>query len=525
MLSVVLSGLVMVKFANNVANFYAFNCLGAESVVLRNKRCELVSKKSEFAEIGMKAALAAATYPKFDRFCDGTIEAEDIARAFANVEGVPWETAFMIARNILCDADTEPALPGEVKGLNFIEFMTCLEGDAINFEQYLKDTRDQFDQYMLEDEAEDAAAGKAPAKKAGELTLKQKLKREKEEAARKAKAREEKMEEAEQKTRADAEAAGKDYEQYVKDKIEEEDDAMRERCRKAFEEELARIEKDRPEGAKKPKPDAVPSEAKPEKGDEEAATNYGAVPGAKLELSDELKQERLGKTGVLTVHLKSAKKLAAADANGLADPYCVAQLSKKSAKSKAIAKTLTPEWNQDLTIKTTLSLKTITSTPLVLTVKDKDGPAGLFDDAMGKLSASLEALADSATIEFVEKLDTAGEVAFGVTWVEGTESPKKKGKKEEKADDAAKTEDADTAAKDKGEGQDKSEKEADKGVDGAAAETAAAEGSPASPEKKKKKKKPKDGDEAAADGEKSEKKKKKTPRASAELEGETTQSL
>ena len=126
---------------------------------------ELVSKKSEFAEIGMKAALAATTYPKFDRFCDGTIEAEDIARAFASVEGVPLETAFMIARNILADADSEPSLDGEAKGLNFVEFMTCLEGDAINFEQFLKDTREQFDKYMLEDEAEDIEKGKKSAGK------------------------------------------------------------------------------------------------------------------------------------------------------------------------------------------------------------------------------------------------------------------------------------------------------------------------------------------------------------------------
>ena len=148
--------------ANAATNLYAFNCLGAESVVLRNKRVELASKKSEFAEIGMKAALAAATYPKFDRYCDGTIEAEDIARAFAHVEGVSWEVcrrmrsppvhllpcivsrappvciarvhrpcvspvvtspvhlsrassqvAYMIAKNILSDADTEPSEPGE----------------------------------------------------------------------------------------------------------------------------------------------------------------------------------------------------------------------------------------------------------------------------------------------------------------------------------------------------------------------------------------------------------------------------
>ena len=33
-----------------------------QSIVLRNVRMELVSKSGEFAEIGLKAALAAATY-------------------------------------------------------------------------------------------------------------------------------------------------------------------------------------------------------------------------------------------------------------------------------------------------------------------------------------------------------------------------------------------------------------------------------------------------------------------------------
>ena len=56
LLSVVVSGLVLLKFADTITNVYAFHCLGAESVVLQNKRVESVSKKSEFAEIGMKVS-------------------------------------------------------------------------------------------------------------------------------------------------------------------------------------------------------------------------------------------------------------------------------------------------------------------------------------------------------------------------------------------------------------------------------------------------------------------------------------
>ena len=285
MLGVVLSGLVMLKFANTATNFYAFNCLGAESVVLRNKRCELVSKKSEFAEIGMKAALAAATYPKFDRFCDGTIEAEDIARAFAHVDGIPWETAFMVARNILADADSDPSVDGEPKGLNFVEFMTCLEGDAINFEAFLKDTREMFDKYMLEDEAEDLAAGKKPAAKGGkkELTMKEKLKKEKETALKKAEEKKQKLEAATEALKKQAAAAGKDFDDFMKEKEEAEDDAMRERCKKAFEEQQAEISKNKPApDPNKAKKAAAPSAEPATEAAAEGAAAEGAAPAAEV---------------------------------------------------------------------------------------------------------------------------------------------------------------------------------------------------------------------------------------------------
>merc|ERR550514_1593340 len=141
----------MMKFANTATNAYACNMLGAESKVLRKKRTEVVNKKTEFAEIGMKAALLAAQYPKFDRHCDGSIGVEDIARCFAavgNGKDGPSETqAFMIARNILRAADTEPAEnPDEdPPGLTFPELITCVEGDAIDFQDLLADMNDEYD--------------------------------------------------------------------------------------------------------------------------------------------------------------------------------------------------------------------------------------------------------------------------------------------------------------------------------------------------------------------------------------------
>ena len=141
LLTVLIGALVMLKFANIAADGVAFYMLpGGQSTLLRNKRQEVVSKRSEFAEIGMKAALAAATYRSFDPDNNGTIEAVDIVKVFAHVEGVSWQQAHAIAHMILLDADTsdEGEVEGGPGGLSYVEYMTCLEGDAINFDQFLK---------------------------------------------------------------------------------------------------------------------------------------------------------------------------------------------------------------------------------------------------------------------------------------------------------------------------------------------------------------------------------------------------
>ena len=438
LLGVVLSGLVMLKFANTATNFYAFNCLGAESVVLRNKRCELVSKKSEFAEIGMKAALAAATYPKFDRYCDGTIEAEDIARAFAHVDGVPWETAFMIARNILADADNEPSVDGEPRGLNFVEFMTCLEGDAINFEAFLKDTKDMFDKYMLEDEAEDIAAGKKPAAGKGgkrELTLKEKLKLEKEAALQKKKAREAKLEAAVDKLKAQAEAKGKDFDTFMKEKEEFEDDAMRARCKEAYEEEQRAITQN------KPPPDAnrqkKATATGPADGNDPAGTDTPAPApaevvantsrphppeadpsGPALGQSDAEKDARLSKAGTLRVRLASASGLKAFDKGGTSDPYVVVKRGKKSKHSRVCKKTLEPVWDQELDFVSKVSLKKVIKEGLELKIFDKDGLLD-SDDIMGVVRADLGLLETSESIQFCEEVSSGGVITFSVVWEPG----------------------------------------------------------------------------------------------------------
>ena len=144
LLQVLVSAAVMLKLANVLTDAVAFYCLpGGQSTVLRNKRQEIVSKKSEFAEIGMKAALAARFYRSFDPDNNGSIEPVDIVRAFAQVvrsDGEPWvswEQAHAIAHMILDDADTDDGKLGGQYGLSYEEFMTCMEGDAINFASYL----------------------------------------------------------------------------------------------------------------------------------------------------------------------------------------------------------------------------------------------------------------------------------------------------------------------------------------------------------------------------------------------------
>ena len=112
-----------------------------------------MSKKSEFAETGLKAALAAFQFGFFDRDRNGTVESVDICRAFANIEdangnpAVKPEEAHAIATAIMEDADTDNSSCG---ALDFSEFMTCIEGDGIAFGDFLKKlkTRETLEDYQ-----------------------------------------------------------------------------------------------------------------------------------------------------------------------------------------------------------------------------------------------------------------------------------------------------------------------------------------------------------------------------------------
>ena len=336
LLNVVVAGLVMLKLANVITDALAFYGLpNGQSTILRNKRQEVVSKRSEFAEIGMKAALLAATYRSFDPDNNGTIEAVDIVRVFAHVEGVSWKEAHAIAHMIMADADTsdDGEVAGGPGGLSYIEYMTCVEGDAIDFNEFLKHV----------EAPQDATDG--------------------------------------------------------------------DECRKAFEEERSKLPAIQRLEERTPK----------------------IEPGPKLQLSEEQKEARLGKSGALKVRIKCASGLKAADKNGLSDPYLIVQWGKKSQKSQVSPKTLEPTWDEEFEFKTAAVLRKVIGVDLLLYVKDKDAGLGLLDEDLGKVSADLSPLVEHESIAFSECLDTQGRVEFEVWWADVDESASPSPKKKKKA--------------------------------------------------------------------------------------------
>ena len=113
-------------------------------------RCEKVSKRSEFAETGLKAVLAAHQFQYLDRDGNGVIEAVDLVRALAGVEAAEGSgpaitpgQAHAIATAIMADADVDGSTASmsrlkSVDSLDFAEFMTCLDGDGGSFQFLLK---------------------------------------------------------------------------------------------------------------------------------------------------------------------------------------------------------------------------------------------------------------------------------------------------------------------------------------------------------------------------------------------------
>ena len=106
-----------------------------------------------------------------------------------------------------------------------------------------------------------------------------------------------------------------------------------------------------------------------------------------------------------------------------------AKLGKKSKKSKACNKTLSPTWDESFEIATKLSLKKVSKDGLLMVVNDKDTGMMDSDDVIGKVNASLALLETCDKISFNEAIPEGGVLTFSVEWVPG-ETVEKKAKKD-----------------------------------------------------------------------------------------------
>ena len=102
----------------------------------------------------------------------------------------------------------------------------------------------------------------------------------------------------------------------------------------------------------------------------------------------------LAAPGVLRVRVVSATGLAAADSNGLSDPYATVfhrAMPEVVHKTHVMRKTLDPEWNE--TISLTGTLNEFVGTGLLLKVFDWDSMIKLSkDDPLGDAQVSLDLL-------------------------------------------------------------------------------------------------------------------------------------
>ena len=86
LLLVALAIFASLKFVDVVMDVIVKFCIpGGVSRLMKAKKSEIVSKDDEDRELGMKAALAAAAFGKFDPDGNGLVEMEDLVRVFAKM--------------------------------------------------------------------------------------------------------------------------------------------------------------------------------------------------------------------------------------------------------------------------------------------------------------------------------------------------------------------------------------------------------------------------------------------------------
>jgi len=131
--------------------------------------------------------------------------------------------------------------------------------------------------------------------------------------------------------------------------------------------------------------------------------------------SPQVPQQQLGPVkvdkGSVTIKLKQAKDLKAADSNGKSDPYVQINHGGKKWKSKVIKKTLTPVWNENYSIE----MKDIDqNTTILLELFDKDNIGK--DDPLGQIAIPVCGVTSGVELTKWYKLEktTKGEIEVGL---------------------------------------------------------------------------------------------------------------
>lgn len=101
LVNTLVASLVLLSAADTIATFFALYCMKSVSQMIRFDTREKFSVDGRNAELGMKAAIAAAQFDRLDDDDNGMIELEDLVRAFARIPGVEFEQAAAVAQLVL----------------------------------------------------------------------------------------------------------------------------------------------------------------------------------------------------------------------------------------------------------------------------------------------------------------------------------------------------------------------------------------------------------------------------------------
>jgi len=130
-LNMLIQGLVLMAAAKTITNFIAM-FLHPKASMIRNACIKEYSFSGRFAEIGMKAALAAQQFERLDEDFDNHLDLTDLVATYARIGGVTFEQAYAIAHLVMHTASQESAqmkkaraqLRGEMPQGNLLERVT-----------------------------------------------------------------------------------------------------------------------------------------------------------------------------------------------------------------------------------------------------------------------------------------------------------------------------------------------------------------------------------------------------------------